>query len=109
MDANLNKVQQALSMIHPEPERGRGKKDEATKGAETAGSSYRRLAVAREIVRHAPDLAQQVVSASRFFSRASTAAACTLKPPDMRSSRQDVMARNCVTNAGLTPALLHAA
>jgi hypothetical protein len=76
MDANLNKGQQAilLAMIHPEPERGRGKKDETIKGAETAGSSYRRLAVAREIVCHAPDLAQQVLTKRMNFDEASESA-----------------------------------
>jgi hypothetical protein len=57
-------------MIHPESERGRGKKNEAIKGAETTGSSYRRPAVAREIVRHAPDLAQQVLTKRMNFEEA---------------------------------------
>jgi hypothetical protein len=51
---NLNKGQQAivLARIFPEPEMGgRGKKAEATKAAETAGFSDRRLREAREIAR----------------------------------------------------------
>jgi hypothetical protein len=50
---NLNKGQQAilLAKIYPAPEMGRGKKDAATKLAETADFSSRRLQEAREIVR----------------------------------------------------------
>jgi len=38
----------ALAMLYPEPERGRGNKDEAKKGAETASFSYRRVKEARQ-------------------------------------------------------------
>jgi hypothetical protein len=50
---NLTKGQQAmaLAVIHPEPERGRGKKDEARKEAESASFSYRRVKVARTVLR----------------------------------------------------------
>lgn len=42
----------ATAFAYPEPERGRGKKDEAKKGAETASFSYRRLTQARQVLHH---------------------------------------------------------
>jgi hypothetical protein len=52
-----------LARIYPEAgEKGRGKKTEAAKCAETAGFSARRLQEAREIVRWTPDLAEKVLA-----------------------------------------------
>ena len=61
---NLTKGQKAMAtaMIYPEPdERGRGKKSIATKSAETAGFSQRRLNVAREVLRYSRPLAESVL------------------------------------------------
>jgi hypothetical protein len=73
---NLNKGQQAilLAKIFPEAERVLGKKDDAIKGAETAGFSYRRLHDAREIVRWTPDLAEKVLAERMQFDDALKAA-----------------------------------
>jgi hypothetical protein len=46
----------ALAMIYPEPERGRGKKDEARKGQVSAGFSTERLRQARSVLRYSPSL-----------------------------------------------------
>jgi len=61
---NLTKGQQAmaLAMIYPNPDRGRGKKDEARKGAETASFHYRRVQEARSILRHSRALAEDVLA-----------------------------------------------
>jgi hypothetical protein len=61
-------------MHYPEPERGRGKKDESIKGAESAGFSYRRLADARMVLRYASDLAQRVMTRLMNFDEALEAA-----------------------------------
>lgn len=60
---NLSKGQQAmaLAIIYPEPERGRGKKDGAKKGAETSSFSYRRVQEARIVLRHSRKLAEDVI------------------------------------------------
>lgn len=60
---NLAKGQQAmaLAMIYPEPERGRGKKDEAKKEAESASFSYRRVKVARQVLRFSRPIAETVI------------------------------------------------
>jgi hypothetical protein len=50
----------ALALLYPEPERGRGKKDAARKGAETASFSYRRIQEARQVLAHSPELARAV-------------------------------------------------
>jgi hypothetical protein len=57
---NLSKGQQAiaLAMIYPEPERGRGKKDEAKKVLETRGFSRQRLEQARAVLHHSRALAE---------------------------------------------------
>jgi hypothetical protein len=70
---NLSKGQQAmaLAMIYPELEKGRrGKKTEGTKAAETAGFSYRRLAEARTVYRHSPELACAVIAGIEPFDAA---------------------------------------
>ena len=60
---NMTKGQQAiaLAMIYPEPERGRGKKDEARKGAESASFSYRRLKEARQVLAFSRPMAEAVL------------------------------------------------
>ena len=60
---NLTKGQQAmvLAMIYPEPERGRGKKDEGKKVQESCGFSRERVRQARSILRHSPGLAEDVM------------------------------------------------
>jgi hypothetical protein len=57
----LTEKQQAMAMafIYPEAEKGRGKKDEGKKAAETASFIYRRLAVARQILRFSRELADK--------------------------------------------------
>jgi hypothetical protein len=70
---HLSKGQQAMltAMLFPEPERGRGKKDEAKiKGAETAPFSYRRLADAREVLRHSEALAKDIIQGITRFDDA---------------------------------------
>jgi hypothetical protein len=61
---NLSKGQQAMAraFIHPEPERGRGKKDAAKKDAETSSFSYRRVQQARLVLRHSPERARAVLA-----------------------------------------------
>ena len=60
---NLSKGQQAmaLAMIYPEPARGRGNKDDARKGAESASFSYRRLKQARSILHFSRPMAEAVL------------------------------------------------
>jgi hypothetical protein len=53
----------AVAMIYPEPKRGRGNKDAALKGAETAGFSERRVQEARMVLKWAPELADAVLAA----------------------------------------------
>jgi ParB-like chromosome segregation protein Spo0J len=62
---NLTKGQQAmaLAMIYPQPKRGRGRKDDAHKGAETASFSYRRVQEARVVLHHSLALAEDVIAA----------------------------------------------
>ena len=66
---NLSKGQQAmaLAMLYPEPERGRGKKDNARKGAETSSFSYRRVEQARAILRHSRGAAEDVLAGRKHF------------------------------------------
>lgn len=52
----------ALAMIYPVPERGRGKKDVARKGAEIASFQYRRVQEARAVLRHSQALAEDVMA-----------------------------------------------
>lgn len=63
---HLSAGQSAILLAKAYPEDGgkggRGKKSEATNSAESAGFSTRRLREAREIVRYAPELADQVLS-----------------------------------------------
>jgi hypothetical protein len=63
MRRHVNKGQQAmgLAMIYPEPERGRGKKDEALKDALSTPFSKTRLLQARSVLRHSLPLAQEVI------------------------------------------------
>ncbi len=51
-----------VARIYPDLKRGRGNRDEGKKGAETAGFSYRRLALARTVLRYAPDLPDNVLT-----------------------------------------------
>jgi hypothetical protein len=52
----------ALAMIYPEPgERGRGKKSEVLKSAETAGFSSRRLNDARSVLAFSRPMAEAVL------------------------------------------------
>jgi hypothetical protein len=69
---NLTKGQQAmaLAMIYPEPERGRGKKDDAKKKAESASFSYRRVKEARLILRQSRDLAESVIKGANSLDAA---------------------------------------
>lgn len=59
---DLSKGERAmgLALLYPEPERGRGKKDQARKGAETASISYRRIQEARQVRKHSRELAEAV-------------------------------------------------
>ena len=61
---NLSKGQQAmaLALIYPKPARGRGNKDEARKGAETASFQYRRVQEARTVLDHSRALAEDVMA-----------------------------------------------
>lgn len=52
----------AVAFIYPDPERGRGKKDPARKETDTGSFSYSRLKVARQIIRHSRELAEEVLS-----------------------------------------------
>jgi ParB-like chromosome segregation protein Spo0J len=61
-DLTTGQKAMALAMLYPNPERGRGKIDEAQKGAATAHFSYRRLKEARQILRSVPTLAESVLS-----------------------------------------------
>src|SRR4051812_27389030 len=60
----MTKGQQAMAMamIYPQPDRGRGKTDDAKKGAETASFSYRRVQEARSVLRHSRALAEDVLA-----------------------------------------------
>jgi hypothetical protein len=49
-----------LAILFPEPERGRGKKDEARKEAETSSLSYSRVKQARQVLRYSRELAEAV-------------------------------------------------
>jgi hypothetical protein len=49
-----------LAILYPEPERGRGNKDDARKGAEAASFSYRRVKEARQVLRYSKELAEAV-------------------------------------------------
>jgi predicted nucleic acid-binding Zn-ribbon protein len=49
-----------LAFLFPEPERGRGKKDEARKEIETSSFSYARVKQARAVLRHSRELAEAV-------------------------------------------------
>jgi ParB-like chromosome segregation protein Spo0J len=66
---DLNKGQKAilLAMIYPEPERGRGKKDEAGKVLETRAFSRQRLEQARTILRLNRAYAEDIVHRARKF------------------------------------------
>ena len=55
----------ALAMMYPEPERGRGKKDEAKKEADSASFSYRRVKQARQILAHRRSLAEDVIKGTK--------------------------------------------
>jgi ParB-like chromosome segregation protein Spo0J len=68
---NLSKGQRAMAVarIYPEAKRGRGNKDEAIKDAETA-HFRRRIQEARLVLRHAPDLADQVRDGSLSLDKA---------------------------------------
>jgi len=46
----------AIALLYPEPKRGRGNKDDARKGAETASFSYRRLKEARQVLAYSREL-----------------------------------------------------
>ena len=73
----MNKGQQAIAvaMVYPETEvGGKGKKAAGTKAAESAGFSRKRLEDARVILKHAPDLAHQVLQGSEKFDVAYKAA-----------------------------------
>ena len=48
----------SVAMVYPEPERGRGKKDPATKERELRGFSHDRLQAARTILRHSLETGQ---------------------------------------------------
>ena len=64
---HMTKGQQAIAvaMVYPETGvGGKGKKAAGTKAAESAGFSYRRLAEARTVLEHAPDLAVNVLAGS---------------------------------------------
>lgn len=65
---HLTKGQRAMAvaMLHPEPKRGRGKKDEGIKAAENAGFKERRLQQARSILKHSESLARKVLSQPDF-------------------------------------------
>lgn len=52
----------ALALIYPDAERGRGKRDEARKGAETSSFSYRRVQQARSVLRYSRALAEDVLA-----------------------------------------------
>lgn len=51
----------ALAMIYPDPERGRGKKDESRKQTESGSFSYTRVKQARQVYRHSAKLAEAVL------------------------------------------------
>ena len=52
-----------MALAYPDAEKGgRGKKSEATKSAESAGFSYRRIAQARQVLRHSRELAFEVLA-----------------------------------------------
>jgi|KBSSwiStaDraftv2_1062776.scaffolds.fasta_scaffold386417_2 hypothetical protein len=59
----------ALALIYPEGKKGRGNIDPATKSADSADFSMRRLRDARQIVRH-PDLVDMVRSGAKPFDQA---------------------------------------
>jgi hypothetical protein len=71
---NLSKGQQAiaLAMIYPEPQRGRGKKDEARKVLETRSFSRQRLEQARLVLRHSRALAEDVIANRTSLDKALT-------------------------------------
>lgn len=76
---HMTKGQQAIAVAIVYPEiavGGKGKKAAGTKAAESAGFSYRRLADARTVLKHAPDLPANVLSGSLPARRPSAARRC---------------------------------
>ena len=54
----------SIAFLYPEAPMGRGAEDEARKSVETADISIRRLQQARQVLRHSPVLARQVITSN---------------------------------------------
>jgi hypothetical protein len=67
---NLTKGQRAMlvARMYPEPERGRGKRDQARKETETV--SFTRVKVARQVLRHSESLAGSVIKGTISLDQA---------------------------------------
>ena len=67
---------------------GRGKKSSGTKAAETAGFSYRRLAEARFVLNHAPDLRRKRAGRGRGGRPVHIPAHTPARPPPSTAAPQ---------------------